>query len=164
MTNDKPTASDKLNYTLALIKSLPPVITERVGKMDHIQQGLDELDGRTCTGNVHWRDKDTPGKTAKLYILHRTDRSCPIHGRPSPGGRMRSYVGNKPDKISDALAAIERERERRDLQRELHTLQEIIGRASFRIKNIYWVLHYTVRSLEQYMRSPEIEIAQMETE
>jgi len=149
MNNDEMTPTDQLNYALRLIRDLPNALTLHIAPMGQIRQRLEELEGRTCTGNVHWRDNNTPGKTAKLYVLHGIDQDCPIHGQPSQGERIRSYIGNKPDKISDALAAIERNTERRKLQRDLKYFQETISRVAYRIKNIYWILGHTTPEPDQ---------------
>jgi len=140
MTENDPTSTDKLNHALHLIDKLPHALLHHVAPLDPIQQRLNELDGRTCTGHPHWRDKNSPGKTAKLYILHRTDEGCPVHGQPEPGQRHRVYVGNKPDRIADALAAIERNTERVNLQRDLNYLNNSISHLTYQIKNIYRTL------------------------
>ena len=137
MNSTKPIAHDKLHYALHLIRMLPRALIAHVDPLDAIRERLDALDGRTCTGNPHWRDKNAAGKTAKLYILHYTDQTCPVHGQPPPGKRNRVYIGSKPDRIADALAAIERNTERLDLQRQRNRLQSSIAHLTYQIKNIY---------------------------
>jgi hypothetical protein len=151
MNDNKPTATDNLNYALLLIHKLPDALTAHVAALSAIQQRLDELQGRTCTGRAHWRDKNASGKTAKLYILHSTDRVCPVHGKPLQGGRIRFYVGNKPDKISEALAAIERQTERTQLQQDLHRLESAVERVGWRIKELY---HYLDHDLPEPGQEP----------
>lgn len=133
---------DNLTYVLNLIKFLPQALTYRVADRSNLQRQLAELDGRTCTGHTHWRDKDKPGKTAKLYVLHSTNQTCPVHGKPKPDGRLRWYVGNKPDKISEALAAIEREVLRLDLNRKLGDIEGKIGYVMYRLQGLYRHLDY----------------------
>ena len=137
MTSTTENTAGKLAYALHLINKLPNVVRSQTDALETIQQNLTQLEGRTCTGREHWRDKNTPGKTAKLYILHGTDQACPIHGTPEPGQRNRAYIGNKPDKIAEALAAIERETERQDLQRDLNNLVRKINRVTWEIKSLY---------------------------
>ncbi|MBA7680363.1 hypothetical protein ES703_88678 [subsurface metagenome] len=144
MNSTKPTASDKLNYALRLIKDLPNVLLQHLAELGDIRQRLEELEGRTCTGNTHWRDKNASGKTAKLYVLHRIDEPCPIHGQPKPGQRLRVYIGNKPNKIADALAAIERDNERIHLQQKLNHHEETIERILYRLKNVYYALGHAL--------------------
>lgn len=142
MNDNGPTTSSELTYALRLINQLPAALHHQATILDDLQQRLTELEGRTCTGNAHWRDKDTPGKTAKLYVLHGTDQACPVHGEPDPGKRNRTYIGNKPDRIAEALAAIERNTERLDLERRVARPQEAINRVVFRLKNMYYALDY----------------------
>ena len=143
MTKNNPTPTDKLTYALHLIDKLPQALLHHVAPLDDILYHLGQLNGRTCTGNPHWRDKNASGKTAKLYILHRTNETCPVHGQPEPGCRHRVYVGNKPDRIADALAAIERHAELCQLQRQHNNLQGTIGRLTYQINALYRILgHY----------------------
>ena len=143
MTNHELTATDDLNYALHLIDKLPNTLLEHVAHLGDVRQRLEELDERTCTGRTHWRDKDKPGKAAKLYILHGTNQVCPIHGKPKPDGRIRVYIGNKPDKMSDAQAAIERETARQNLQQDLHRLHGKINYTIHQVKAVYRVLGRT---------------------
>lgn len=143
MSNNDPRPIDNLTYVLNLIKFLPQALNYCVADRSNLLQDLQSLNDRTCTGHAHWRDKDKPGKTAKLYILHRTDQCCPMHGQPAPGERLRVYVGNKPDRIADALAAMERETQRLDIHKKLNRLDGKIGYAMYQLKNLYTHLdHY----------------------
>lgn len=143
MGKNTPTITDQLTYVLHLIDTLPHAILTDMSPLEEILQRLGELDGRTCTGSTHWRDKNAPGKTAKLYVLHGIDHSCPIHGSPPPGERSRVYIGNKPDRIADAMAALEREAERRDLQRRLGKYNDALERVTWRLKNIFYAINHT---------------------
>lgn len=142
MPNDKLKPIDNLTYARNLIKFLPQALNHYTADMPTIRQSLQQLRARTCTGHAHWRDKDKPGKTAKLYILHGTDQTCPVHGRPPRGERTRHYVGNKPDKISEALAAIEREAERTELRRKLDTLEGTISYLTYQLQSLYRYLKH----------------------
>lgn len=137
MTDDRTHTADQLDYILHLIRMLPRALCHYTDPLGDIRKRLHDLEGRTCTGNPHWRDKNAAGKTAKLYILHRTDQTCPVHGAPPYAGRLRVYIGNKPDRIADALAAIERNTEYLDLQRHLSSLLSAIGGVTYTIKTVY---------------------------
>lgn len=142
--NDTPdTTNDKLDYALLLIDRLRAPLLARTANLGQITQQLDTIKHRFCTGRTHWRDQNAPGKTPKLYVLHSTDETCPIHGTPSPGQRTRVYVGNKPDKIGKALDDIERTSEHTDLQRQLHRIEQIIWDATWHLQDIYRKLDYT---------------------
>jgi len=109
-----------------------------------LQAELDALDGTTCTGREWWRDKDHATKTPKLYILHSIDKACPLHGDPSPGKRLRCYVGTDADRIAEARAAMEREQKRRDLERELSRLRGGLASCGYHLQAFYGQLGYTV--------------------
>ena len=116
----------------------------RFDALDSLQAELDALDGTTCTGREWWRDRDHATKTPKLYILHSIDTACPLHGEPSPGGRLRCYVGSDPAKIDDARAAMEREQKRRDLECELSQLRDGLASCGYHLQAFYGLLGYTV--------------------
>jgi len=56
---------------LNLAAGCQEVIRQRVEDLAHLQEELQGLDGRTCSGREWWRDQDHPTKTAKLYIARR---------------------------------------------------------------------------------------------
>ena len=116
----------------------------RFDSLDVLQDELDALDGTTCTGREWWRDKDHATKTPKLYILHSIDKACPLHGDPSPGGRLRCYVGSDPAKIDEARAAMAREQKRRDLERELSRLRGGLASCGYHLRAFYDLLGYVV--------------------
>lgn len=164
MDNNKLQPINNLTYALNLIKFMPQALLHHVDALSALRQRLQELDGRTCTGHPHWRDKNTEGKTAKMYILHGTDQICSIHGTPRQGERTRSYIGNKPDKISAALAAIERETERQDLQKDLRRLQGTITHVIYQLQALYRRLdHIPPDAREQRPAMPN-ENVRMKTE
>lgn len=149
MEHDKSTTTSKLAYAVHLINGLPAILLSHVDELAAIQQRLERLDGKTCTGHAHWRDKNAPGKTRKLYILHGIDQACPTHGKPKPNTRTRVYVGNKPDRISEALAAIEREEERLELQQDLNRLMGKVNRVIWDVRSLYRTLDHLPPTLEE---------------
>lgn len=88
---------DKLNKVALYVEN---AIDSAETVLDELAEKIEALDGKTCTGSEHWRDKEHPTRDAKMQALHGKDVSCPIHGKPVKGGRMRSYVGSNPDKIT----------------------------------------------------------------
>lgn len=88
-----------------------------------IKEKLTQIDGNTCTGKAYWRDEDHPTRAPKLYVNHGIDEACPMHGEPDPGKRIRTYVGADEHAIEEALAAMEREKERQRLTQRLERLQ-----------------------------------------
>jgi len=119
-------------------------LRQRFDALDGLQAELDALDGQTCTGREWWRDRDHPTKTPKLYILHSIDKACPLHGDPSPGGRLRCYVGSDPAKIAEARAAMAREQKRQDLEREVSRLRGGLASCGYHLRAFYDLLAYTV--------------------
>ena len=53
-----------------------------------------------CSGRPHWRGDI-------LYANHSINASCPTHGVPGTGERLRVYIGKKEYKITRTLAAME---------------------------------------------------------
>lgn len=164
MTNNESIVTNDLTHALHLIDKLPSTLLEHVAHLGDVRQRLEELAGRTCTGRAHWRDKDKPGKAAKLYILHSTNQVCPTHGKPKLDGRIRVYIGNKPNKISDALVAMEREKERQDLQQDLNRLHGTINYTIYQIQAIYRALGYTPPDPDQELASLKSKASPMTTE
>lgn len=148
MTTATSATTNTLDYALYLTALLPDALLHATRSLSEVQLRSTDLEGRTCTGNPHWRDKANSSKTPKLYVLHGTDESCPIHGQPAPGERLRVYIGNKPDKIADALAAIERTIELKDLQRTRRRLQERIDRTIYKLENLYRSFGYPIPKLD----------------
>ena len=119
-------------------------LRRRFDALDGLQAELDALDGTTCTGREWWRDRNHATKTPKLYILHSIDQACPLHGEPEPGKRLRCYVGSDAGKIAEARAAMDRERKRRDLERELSRLRGGLASCGHHLRSFYSLLGYTV--------------------
>ncbi len=105
---------------------MPDAIQETLGFVERLNQAIGHLEGQACTGVLYWRDKDTPGRMPKLYIIHGVDQSCPIHGAPKPGRRVRIYIGSDPQKQSAAFAALERETRRQRLADERTRLNDAL--------------------------------------
>jgi len=119
-------------------------IRQRVDDLMRVQEELQGLDGRTCTGREYWRDKDHPTKTAKLYVLHSIDQACPLHGEPEPEDRLRVYVGSKFARIREARRAMELEDERRRLEAQRGEIQRGLASCSYHLQSFYSLLGYTV--------------------
>jgi len=95
--------------------------TERIADL-HIQIGDLEAAG-TCTGTVHWRDRDRPNYQPKLYAIHGAGDSCPMHGAPRPGKRLRAYIGTDPEKQDCVLDAIERQKQKAHLESQIRQIE-----------------------------------------
>jgi len=119
-------------------------LQERLDAHQELTGKLAALDGATCTGNEWWRDKAHPTKTPKLYILHSVNAACPLHGEPSPGGRLRVYVGSDPAKIEAAREAIAREETRQEWERELAGIQRGLSSCAYYLRSFYGELGYTI--------------------
>ena len=52
-----------------------------------------------CTGTAHWRQET-------LYANHGIGQTCPMHGDPGQGKRLRIYVSNKSRKQQPVLEAM----------------------------------------------------------
>lgn len=149
MTDNDIEQDDRITYALDLIGRLPDAIEHRLAEHTDLQQQLAELDGNTCTGTEHWRDTKNAKHAAKLYVIHRIDQSCPIHGQPDPGKRLRTYIGSKPGKIDQARNAIEREGRYLKLRKQQRGYDELVARILYRIKGLYWILDYIVSQTDQ---------------
>ncbi len=102
------TTEEKLTAIVAALESLGQrrsLTCAEIAKLDRV--GI-------CTGIVYWRDNG--GDKPKLYANHSIDQACPIHGKPGPGKRLRTYVGTDPERQAEILAAMKRRREKLDLE------------------------------------------------
>lgn len=120
---------------LTLAELLPGAVRETLDFVDRLDQAATRLEGHTCTGAPYWRDKDRPGKAPKLYVIHRTDRFCPLHGKPAARQRLRTYIGCAAPKQAHILEAIAAESRRRylltkrdDLSRKLAAVEATLLR------------------------------------
>lgn len=93
-----------------------------------------------CTGTEHWRDANADHRKPKLYIIHPLNATCPIHGDPKPGKRIRTYVGTDPAKIEAAQEAITRCRHYENAFRELQDLHRRIKHAHGNIRQAWYEL------------------------
>lgn len=143
MTLHNPEASiDQTAYVLLLLKRLVPAVLTRTAPLAPMGHSIAALKQTVCTGRQHWRDRDKPGKTAKLYVIHGTDVKCPLHGSPDPGQRLRVYIGNKPQKIAAALAAIEQINEYQRLNSDRAAILALLRRTIYDLKSMYRRLDY----------------------
>ena len=102
------TTEEKLAAIAAALESLDQRLAltrAEIAKLDEV--GI-------CTGLVYWRDKGN-GKP-KLYANHGVNQACHIHGTPEPDKRLRTYVGMDAETQAEVLAAMERCKERSDLE------------------------------------------------
>lgn len=90
-----------------------------------------------CTGTEHWRDANADHRKPKLYVIHPLNATCPIHGDPEPGKRIRTYVGSDPTKIKAAQEAIARHRHYKNAFGELQRLHQSLRRTHYDIKNAW---------------------------
>lgn len=127
-----------LERVLAMASGAGDAIRRRVADLARIEGELAHLDGHTCTGVEYWRREG--GKPDRLYLNHSVDQACPLHGTPSPGGRLRSYVGSDPDRIAEARAALEREKTRHDLEREAQTIRHGLAGCGYHLRAFYGTL------------------------
>ena len=133
--------------TAHLLHHLTAPIAARAQDLQETERELASLDGTTCTGRVTWRDKDKP--SPKMVVTHAMDESCPIHGQAPTNGRLRVYVGTKPDAQAEAKAAIEREEQRKKLERRATDLRRVLDQAVADLKAIYGHLGYTAPDNDQ---------------
>lgn len=138
-------------YTYFLISELPAHFDSIRYQLDELEAQLAGLQNISCTGKVSWRDSNNSGKAPKLYVIHGMNVSCPLHGMPDKGTRIRSYVGSNADKITAAKRAIQFNDTRLAAQREYDSLHQRAASARHRIIYIYHTLG---------LRAPEQPIAQ----
>lgn len=113
-------------------------IRQKVGELEALGVELADLDGRTCTGVEYWRRE--MGKPDRLYINHSVDAACSSHGKPSPGGRLRCYVGSDPARVEEARAAMAREARRAELERQAQTIRQGLASCGYRLRAVYGAL------------------------
>jgi len=144
MNDINPIDFDTLNL---LLDRLPSAFNECSLDCAQLIQQIDKLEETHCTGSEHWRDTNKSKHAPKLYVIHRTDVACPVHGTPAHGKRIRSYVGSNAGNIETARAAIAQgsiylqakqdiRRKTRNIQSAIHTLQRV-----------YWALELKTPSV-----------------
>jgi len=99
-------------------------------EISRIEKELAAIDGNTCTGTEYWRDQDHATRAPKLYLIHSTGESCPMHGSPENGGRIRTYIGADETAIAEAQKAMALEQKRRKLEARLRKLKNGIVAAN----------------------------------
>ena len=134
---------DLTDQALILAQHAHAALSERIRHLAEVEQDLAVLEGRTCTGRVHWRDGNN-GHQPKMVILHSIDQPCPIHGLPKPHGRIRHYVGTDPDKQEEAKHAIALEKERQRLAREHSALTRALRDAAWQLERFYRAFGYEI--------------------
>jgi len=138
MTTDlQPIDWETIEYHL---NQLPSTFEHRRAELNALTNQLHELAETHCTGAEHWRDANTNNRKPKLYIIHRTDATCPVHGEPEPGKRIRTYIGSNPDNIRDAQAAIERGRQYLSIRLQLKRKHQATQHANHALRRIFWAL------------------------
>jgi len=127
--------NENLERVLRMADGASDAIRRRVADLERIERDLANLGGHTCTGVEYWRRED--GKPDRLYMNHSVDQACPLHGKPSPGGRLRSYVGSDLDHIAEARAALEREKTRHDLEHEAEMIRHGLVSSGYYLRQFY---------------------------
>jgi len=134
--------TDQTQHLATIAAILPQAITNRLATLQDLRAQLEALNSISCTGTVYWRDTSN-GQTQKLYVNHGKDQSCPIHGQPKPGGRLRCYVGTNEEKQQQAMDAIETEKERKLVQRQVHALESTFNTLNSKTRDLFLILGYT---------------------
>jgi len=127
--------NENLERVLRMADGAGDAIRRRLADLARIEGELANLDGHTCTGVEYWRRE--AGKPDRLYMNHSIDQACPLHGKPSPGGRLRSYVGSDQDRIAEARAVLALERTRHDLEREAEVIRHGVTSCGYYLRQFY---------------------------
>jgi len=115
--------------------------------LDRLRRDVEKLDrAGVCTGVVHWRDVDVDNHLSKLYANHGIGESCPLHGKPDSGKRLRIYVGADPEEQQKILAAMERHKQKLSLKKEIRQVEEQRDRIESRISDAY---HTAIQVMEE---------------
>lgn len=127
-----------LTWLYELCSQVKAAIRHRYSGLQALNTKLANL-GDTCNGRITWRDKDN---TPKMIVLHTVEKSCPLHGQPGQGERIRFYVGTDPTKQARANQAIRNEEKRARLQREHNELANKLHAAGYTLCEFYRTLDY----------------------
>ncbi|MCP4539735.1 MAG: hypothetical protein GY832_21565 [Chloroflexi bacterium] len=95
---------------------------------------------KICTGWVYWREQDVPGKTPKMCIMHSVNASCPMHGTPKPGDRLRVYVGTDLEKQQQVLEAIEHQKHKSHLESQIRRTEVRLRRVKSSIDDVWHIV------------------------
>lgn len=109
-------------------------------KLAQVQEEIGKLDGHTCTGAIWWRDPDSDKR--RMYINHRKNESCPLHGTPERDKRLRIYIGSDPDKQAAARTLLDAEARLTILRRTERKLNAGLSQAFYRLRDYYKALCY----------------------
>ena len=113
------------------IAGLAESYRRHVEELEQVEAEIEQVSGQgVCNGTPTWRDAGHSTRSPKLYIVHSINRSCPIHGQPDAGRRIRTYVGCDEERIAKALAAVER-------HERVETLRERARRIEARLDRAY---------------------------
>lgn len=126
-----------------IAQALPGAIAERSQALHQMQAHLDDLTQRSCNGTEYWRNKDHPTREPKMYVNHGLDQVCNVHGKPSPGDRLRVYVGSDPDKQTETRQLMENEKERQVIHRQVAQLERALNRLDWRMGQLFESVGYT---------------------
>jgi hypothetical protein len=146
---------DTVRWLRRLARLAENPIIARLHELEQVTKMLNRLAGQTCAGRVHWRDRNAPGKTPKMVIVHGIDQACPLHGTPEAGKRLRIYVGTDEERQEVAVAAIQDEEKRQKLQQRKEGIERALHRCGYNLRQAYECLGYTVPRPDQPALYPE---------
>lgn len=138
------TADQRNKRNARLANQLGTAFLNRIADLERWRQGLAALEPYSCTGKEYWRDRDHPTRSPKLYIIHGIDETCPVHGTPPPGGRLRVYIGSDPAKISEARQFTRNQQRRQELQQRIKKVEYGLAHAGYYLRQMYDALGYRV--------------------
>lgn len=127
-----------------LLEQLPLALNKCRTERAQLVEQIDNLAATYCTGKEHWRDANKSKHAPKLYVIHRTDVACPIHGTPDPGKRIRTYIGSRDTKIEAARAAIAQGLVYLQAKTNLRRINRNLWEVTHTLKRIYWTLDLKV--------------------
>ena len=133
MTEETDRTADRGVELRAAALDLVAAIDAALAEVAMLEGRLECLAGRNCTGIELWRDADSD--SPKLYVTHSTNATCPIHGRPAPGKRLRTYIGTKPEQQKRAQAAMHAEALRRAYEQRLAEIESALA-MGYRLEQI----------------------------
>ncbi len=89
------------------------IVKQLEQRIAHIRKLEDDLDHALADWNASKRlprcsGTLQPRSNGIFYANHSIDQSCPLHGTPRPGSRLRIYIGKKLPKVTAARRAITR--------------------------------------------------------
>lgn len=134
----------KLKALATAAPSLPDAIRNAKATLLDLQAQIDALDGHTCVGAEHWRDKNHTTRQPKMQVLHGINQVCPMHGRPDQDQRIRTYVGSDPGKVAAARHAIAQHNELERLVKERRHVMTRINNALGELESSFKALGWTM--------------------